>query len=104
MLSTITSYSSVLVLAAASLVQAQFKTCRNIPGNPGFPTGAQWQALNVSVFGRLTHVIPSGAFCRQTNCTDAEWESANWRNTVPGAMNSVSTEAFKVCRALTNSP
>jgi hypothetical protein len=29
-------------------------------------------------------------YCRQTNCTNAQWTSANWRNTVPGAMCYVS--------------
>lgn len=81
-----------LALVAGSLVHAQ--NCRNIPGSPGFPTNIQWQALNISVSGRLVQVIPSGSICRQTNCTGTEWESANWRNTVPGALNQVSMEFF----------
>ncbi|KXN85640.1 Putative glutamine amidotransferase-like protein C13C5.04 [Leucoagaricus sp. SymC.cos] len=72
------------------VVQAQ--NCRNVPGSPNYPSDSQWQLLNNTVSGRLVHAIPSGQYCRQTNCTDAEWTSANWRNTVPGAMNEVNWE------------
>ncbi|KAJ3572680.1 hypothetical protein NP233_g2926 [Leucocoprinus birnbaumii] len=76
----------------ATLLKAHALTCRNVPGSPGYPTDRQWQALNESVSNRLVRAIPSGEYCRETNCTDAEWTSAVWRNEIPGAMNTVNFE------------
>ncbi|KXN85638.1 6-hydroxy-D-nicotine oxidase [Leucoagaricus sp. SymC.cos] len=81
-----------LWLTAASVLVIQAQHCRNVPGSPGYPTDGQWQLLNDSVSGRLVRTIPSGEYCRQTHCTDTEWTSANWRNSVPGAMNFVNWE------------
>jgi hypothetical protein len=86
----------LLGLAGFTLHAVDARYCRNVPGRPNYPTDAQWQALGESVSGRLVRAIPSGEFCRQTNCTDAEWASANWRNTVPGAMNVVSGTAYSL--------
>ena len=66
-------------------------TCRNRPGDTGFPSEAEWSALNTSVSGRLAPVIPSAKYCDINNCTDAQWHSANFRiENIPGAMNQVS--------------
>ncbi|KXN80958.1 hypothetical protein AN958_06549 [Leucoagaricus sp. SymC.cos] len=75
-----------LCLIAASIQVIRALSCRNVPGSPNYPTDSQWKLLNDSVSGRLIRAVPSGLYCRQTNCTDAEWTSANWRNSIPGAM------------------
>ncbi|KAJ3575467.1 hypothetical protein NP233_g1082 [Leucocoprinus birnbaumii] len=80
-------YPLLGLLATAVEITGAARSCRNVPGSPGYPTAAQWQSLGESVSGRLVHAIPSGLYCRQTNCTDAQWTSANWRNDIPGAMN-----------------
>ncbi|KAF7341924.1 FAD-binding domain-containing protein [Mycena sanguinolenta] len=70
-------------------------TCRNVPGSPGFPSQAEWDALNATVSGRLVAVVPSAKFCASLPggaCTDEQWESAVFRSTIPGAMNQVNWE------------
>jgi hypothetical protein len=63
--------------------------CRNEPGDPGYPTNADWSALNDTIGGRLINVVPSARACRQLGCTENQWESAVFRQTIPGSMNSV---------------
>lgn len=64
--------------------------CRNIPGSFGFPTAAQWSALNTSLSGRLVTVIPSAQFCKnQGGCTLQQFTSSVFRANIPGAMNQV---------------
>jgi hypothetical protein len=66
--------------------------CRNVPGSPGFPSVAQWNALNNSISGHLASVIPSAKFCHSLpsgSCTDDQWESSTFRDMIPGAMNYV---------------
>ncbi|KAF7377586.1 hypothetical protein MSAN_00181300 [Mycena sanguinolenta] len=63
--------------------------CRNVPGNPGYPSAAEWDALNTTVFGRLVTVVPSAKFCASLAggaCTEDQWTSALFRATIPGAM------------------
>ncbi|KAF8201250.1 hypothetical protein K438DRAFT_2108763 [Mycena galopus ATCC 62051] len=65
-------------------------TCRNIPGSPGFPNAAAWDALNATVSGRLVNVVPSAKFCHglpSGACTPDQWESALFRVAIPGAMD-----------------
>ncbi|KAF5354160.1 hypothetical protein D9756_007149 [Leucocoprinus leucothites] len=83
---------SLLGFLAITAQLAIAQDCRNVPGSSGYPSDAQWQALGEAVSGRLVRAAPSGQYCRQTNCTDAEWASANWRNEVPGAMSMVNFE------------
>ncbi|KAF7348764.1 FAD-binding domain-containing protein [Mycena venus] len=69
--------------------------CRNVPGSAGFPHASGWQALNESVSGRLVAAVPSAKYCASLPtgaCTDAQWKSALFRNTIPGAMNQVNYE------------
>jgi hypothetical protein len=63
--------------------------CRNQPGDPGYPTNADRSSLNDTIGGRLINVVPSARACRQLGCTEDQWESAVFRQTVPGSMNSV---------------
>ncbi|KAJ7176741.1 FAD-binding domain-containing protein [Mycena filopes] len=69
--------------------------CRNVPGSPGFPNAVVWNALNATVSGRLVAVVPSAKYCEGLpggSCTDAQWSSALFRGTIPGALNQVNWE------------
>jgi hypothetical protein len=63
--------------------------CRNQPGDPGYPSAADWSALNDTIDGRLLNVVPSAKACLQLGCTEAEWESGIFRQFIPGSMNAV---------------
>ena len=68
-------------------------TCRNVPGNPGYPTNEQWATLNSTVSGRLVEVVPFVEFCNtRGGCTPEQSASSSFRAQVPGAMNGVSKE------------
>ncbi|KAJ6506705.1 FAD-binding domain-containing protein [Mycena sanguinolenta] len=88
----------ILVVCAVlghSAEAASSTTCRNIPGSPGYPRPAEWDALNATVSGRLVTVVPSAKFCASLpagECTDDQWESAVFRSTIPGAMDQVNWE------------
>ncbi|KAJ7691179.1 hypothetical protein B0H17DRAFT_1133949 [Mycena rosella] len=80
-------------------------SCCNVPGSPGYPTPAAWDAFNATISGRLVAVVPSAEFCRTLlggACTDllkasssihrpptrsARWASGLFRSATPGAMN-----------------
>ena len=84
-------------LTSASHVawQSPSSTCRNVPGNPGFPTDEQWATLNTTVSGRLVKVVPFVEFCTaQGGCTAEQFTSATFRATVPGAMDEVRLVLF----------
>ncbi|KAF7377498.1 FAD-binding domain-containing protein [Mycena sanguinolenta] len=86
---------SLVFLLFASLEAASKKTCRNIPGSPGYPSAAEWDALNTTLSGRLVTVVPSAKFCTTLPggaCTDDQWGSALFRSTIPGAMDQVNWE------------
>ena len=88
---------SLLALASSRIVTQSPLTCRNIPGNLGYPTNDQWAALNTTVSGRLVKVVPFVEFCNsQGGCTAEQSSSASFRAGVPGAMDgvSVSLSAF----------
>lgn len=68
------------------------KRCRNIPGDPGFPSQAEWDKFNTTIDGTLVTVVPSAKFCHELpagNCPSDLWESTVFRTTVPGAMVNV---------------
>ncbi|KAF8890048.1 FAD-binding domain-containing protein [Mucidula mucida] len=68
-------------------------SCRSAPGDADFPSDDAWSALNASISGRLTTVVPSGQFCKDRGgCTDAEWTSSVFRANIPGAMNQLNWE------------
>ena len=90
------SLSSVAVSAVAvvygyfwspPLVHAR---CRNQPGDPGYPSPADWSTLNDTINGRLLNVVPSAKACVELGCTEAQWESGIFRQTIPGSMDAVS--------------
>ncbi|KAL8696452.1 MAG: hypothetical protein Q9224_002787 [Gallowayella concinna] len=43
--------------------QAARAGCRNVPGDPGWPTLGQWEQLDEAVGGRLIKTIPIGSSC-----------------------------------------
>ena len=80
--------SAVAALLFVSLqVQAR---CRNQPGSPGYPSGANWSALNDTIDGRLVNVVPSPKACLELGCTEVQWKSGVFRQAIPGSMNAVS--------------
>jgi hypothetical protein len=82
------SLSTVVgLLSAPLLVHAR---CRNQPGSSSYPSAAEWSALNDSIDGRLVSVVPSAKACVELGCTEAQWGSTYFRQTIPGSMNAVS--------------
>ncbi|KAJ7890882.1 FAD-binding domain-containing protein [Mycena olivaceomarginata] len=84
----------VLLLALFHAGHAHSK-CRNVPGSAEFPTAAAWRVLNTTISGRLVLAVPSAKYCASLPggaCTDAQWTSALFRGTIPGAMNQVNFE------------
>ena len=63
--------------------------CRNQPGSDGYPSVAGWSAFNDSIDGRLVNVVPSAKACAELRCTDAQWGSGIFRQSIPGSMNAV---------------
>jgi hypothetical protein len=80
----------VLAMSLTRPVRLVYARCRNQPGDPGYPIHADWAALNDTISGRLLRVVPSVEACRELDCTEAQWASGIFRQTIPGAMNSVS--------------
>ncbi|KAJ7348423.1 FAD-binding domain-containing protein [Mycena albidolilacea] len=84
----------VLFLALLHAGHAHSK-CRNVPGSAEFPTAAAWRVLNTTISGRLVLAVPSAKYCASLPggaCTDAQWTSALFRATIPGAMDQVNFE------------
>jgi hypothetical protein len=78
--------------AASENKPSNSSACRNIPGSSGYPDAAAWNELNATISGRLVDVVPSAKYCASLPggaCTDAEWSSALFRLTIPGAMDQV---------------
>ena len=63
--------------------------CRNQPGSAGYPSAAGWSTFNDSIDGRLVNVVPSAKACVELQCTEAQWESGIFRQSIPGSMNAV---------------
>ncbi|KAJ7020167.1 FAD-binding domain-containing protein [Mycena alexandri] len=94
MRSTVPSAALLLCILSRQSCAEPRRACRNVPGSPGYPQAATWNAFNATISGRLVSAVPSAKFCadRLGGCTDAEWSSALFRNTIPGAMISVNWE------------
>ncbi|KAF8186080.1 hypothetical protein K438DRAFT_1765415 [Mycena galopus ATCC 62051] len=87
--------SSTLMLVALLFPRQAYSKCRNIPGSAGFPDAEAWRAFNATVSGHLVPVVPSAKYCESLpggECTDAQWSSALFRSTIPGAMDQVNFE------------
>ena len=71
-------------------------TCRNLPGDPGYPTHEQRAVLNTTVSGRLVKIVPFVEFCNsQGGCTAEQSASSSFRAGVPGAMDGVRSLPFR---------
>ncbi|KAJ6577666.1 FAD-binding domain-containing protein [Mycena capillaripes] len=87
------SFSASVLLVCSLLHSSQAfeekrQTCRNVPGSAGFPNASTWSTLNATISGRLIAAVPSAEYCASLGgCTDAQWTSALFRYTIPGAMN-----------------
>src|SRR6266849_4098154 len=68
--------------------------CRSQPGSSGYPPAVDWSTLNDYVDGRIVNVVPSAKACVELGCTEAQWESGIFRQTIPGSMNYVSVSLF----------
>jgi hypothetical protein len=90
LLRPITAAALAASLFGPAVVHA-WSRCRNQPGDPGYPTPADWSSLNDTINGRLLNVVPSAEACLELGCTEAQWESGIFRQTIPGSMNSVSS-------------
>ncbi|KAF7356264.1 hypothetical protein MVEN_00957900 [Mycena venus] len=78
---------------ALESVSKKRQTCRNVPGSVDYPNAQAWSTLNTTLSGRLVAAVPSAKYCASIGgCTDAQWTSALFRNTIPGAMNQVNWE------------
>ncbi|KAJ7266450.1 FAD-binding domain-containing protein [Mycena haematopus] len=89
------SVSTLVLLVTLWSPYRAYSKCRNVPGSAGFPDEDKWRTLNTTTSGRLVAVVPSAKYCAGLPggaCTDAEWESALFRSTIPGAMNQVNLE------------
>ena len=79
-----------LVLAGSLLVpHIVHARCRNQPGNYGYPSATGWSTFNDSIDGRLINVVPSAKACIELDCTEAQWESGIFRQSIPGSMDYV---------------
>ncbi|KAJ5947428.1 hypothetical protein N7466_000443 [Penicillium verhagenii] len=61
-------------ISLAKAVPRGSTSCRYIPGDAGWPTVNQWQALNASVSGRLIATNPIAHVCHDPTYSEAECE------------------------------
>jgi hypothetical protein len=87
---------TVLLLAlsryACQVGAEKHQKCRNVPDSAGYPSAVAWNALNATISGRLVVAVPSAKYCASLPggaCTDEQWASSVFRNTIPGAMSQV---------------
>jgi hypothetical protein len=68
-------------------VQSSARSCKVVPGGPGWPTNEQWGALNTAVRGRLSKPPPPAAACHRSQpgynaaacvAVQAGWKDADW--------------------------
>ena len=55
-------------------------SCRNIPGDPGWPSTCAWNALNATVGGRLIATVPLAHVCHDPTYDKAacDYVTENW--------------------------
>lgn len=62
-------------LLTAKVISHGSASCRYIPGDAGWPTEIQWQALNVTVGGHLIATNPIAHVCHDPTYSAAECEN-----------------------------
>ncbi|KAI0291237.1 FAD-binding domain-containing protein [Multifurca ochricompacta] len=92
MLSFLVSVTAVAWALSSSGLSLGRAHCRNQPGDPGYPTSADWSAFNNTIDGRLLNVVPSAEACLKLGCTEAQWSSGIFRQAIPGSMNAYNWE------------
>lgn len=92
-LRSVTVTAIVVSLFSPAFVRAW---CRNQPGDPGYPSPTDWSALNDTIDGRLVNVVPSAEACDVLRCTEAQWQSGIYRQTIPGSMNAVGISTWPI--------
>ena len=45
------------------MADAQDSSCKNIPGDDGWPSQTEWARLNETIEGRLIATVPQGSVC-----------------------------------------
>ncbi|KAL1841308.1 hypothetical protein VTK73DRAFT_3515 [Phialemonium thermophilum] len=83
---------------AAAGVQGANHSCKNIPGDPGWPSASSWAALNKTVGGRLIATVPAASVCHkkpyhdynETACDDLKtvWDFPQAHFTYPSEIGS----------------
>ncbi|KAH8807209.1 hypothetical protein F5884DRAFT_730846 [Xylogone sp. PMI_703] len=66
------TYLSLFVALASGSASP---TCKNIPGDEGWPSPAAWDALNATVGGRLIATVPAAHVCHDPTFSSAECAS-----------------------------
>ena len=51
------------VMFLGVLTEAQDASCKNIPGDDGWPSQSEWAQLNETVRGRLIATVPQASVC-----------------------------------------
>ena len=59
----------LLAFAAGTPKHIIQQNCKPVPGDSTWPISRQWQALNISLHGRLLTPSPPGAVCHPTQAT-----------------------------------
>lgn len=78
--SSIMKLFSVLLRLGVALtlergVAVAASSCRNLPGDAGWPSAAEWNKFNSTVGGRLVATIPLGSPCHEPTYVAAECAS-----------------------------
>jgi hypothetical protein len=69
--------------AIAEAVNEPVASCRNIPGDAGWPAPAAWNLLNTAVGGRLIATNPIAHVCHNPTFSEADCASLTQQWDVP---------------------
>ncbi|KAI0538969.1 hypothetical protein GGR58DRAFT_466133 [Xylaria digitata] len=69
-----------MIYAAAYPSGHTHEGCRNIPGDPNWPSAYEWSCLNKTIGGRLIRTVPIGSVCHDPNYDEEACEAlkATW--------------------------
>lgn len=70
-----TLWPLVVALVLERGVAGAIASCRNLPGDAGWPTLAAWNRFNLTVGGRLVATVPLGSPCHDPTYLAAECAS-----------------------------
>lgn len=72
--------------AVTEAVNEPAASCRNIPGDAGWPVPAAWNLLNTAVGGRLITTNPIAHVCHEPTFSEADCDSLTQQWDVPGLL------------------